>query len=314
MKPNFLFVGLGKTGSSLMHRVIKRHPRIFLSSRRKELDFFKLDANYARGEAFYDEMFDGYDGEEWVGDISPSYYGKALHTDRILEFYDGKPPKIILSVRHPLSQFYSRYMQVLKIGNYLGNDYIPQSFSEEFARGVYFRNPRERIKDLVERLGGPENILLLVYEDDFAGNYLFEQKVYDFLGIESDKSYYDPKGDVSVNSGLVPRIIQPRPEDWELEISGNTYHIPANRAYFCSTKKRSHSYGPDDREYDTISRLGHRQAHWLTPPDAELRDRIQEEHARPIREHLESTFGVDLSSWDNVHLNDYEVVLPSHIN
>lgn len=310
MKPNFLFVGLGKTGSTLMHRVIKRHPDIFLSPRAKELDFFSNLSNYDRGEEYYDSMFEGYTGERFVGDISPSYYSKSVYIDRIREFYRAGLPKVVLSVRHPLSQFYSRYVQVLKIGNYLNQNYVPGSFSYEFRRGIFFHDPLRGVKEVVERLGGAENILLLVYENDFTEPYDFEPKIYDFLGIDASEIFYNEKADASINVGLLPRLVPAKDMEWTLEADGHSIQVPANQALFCSTNRRTRAFGPGDEEYATILRHHQRQEHWLDGVEQEVEKLIHDKYVIPMRELLENRFNVDLSCWDDYTLPTYKFAPP----
>lgn len=306
MRPTFLFVGLGKTGSSLMHNVIRRHPGVFLSSRAKELNFFSDPEKFARGEAFYDEMFEGYAGQAAIGDISPGYYSKSQNIDRILDFYGEALPRIILSVRHPVVQFYSRYVQVLKIGKYLKTGSVPGSFSEEFRRGQIFKNPQRQIREVFERLGGAENILLLVYEQDFTGSYGFERKIYDFLGLDSSRRHYSTATDSAINAGLLPRIIPPQDSRRTLEAEGRRMEIPGRTAYFLSTENRSRAFRPKHQpQYDTIAGHHARQEDWRQPIEPEIIERINAEHVIPIREFLESRFGVDLSCWDSFTLPEY---------
>ena len=117
MKPNFIWVGTGKSGSTLAFRVLGRHPDIYLG-KLKEHNYF-LKKNYSEGEGYYKNQLADYKGERYFGDISPAYYRNFGNIDRILEFYRGQTfPKIIFSLRNPISFYVSRYYQILKVGNY----------------------------------------------------------------------------------------------------------------------------------------------------------------------------------------------------
>jgi hypothetical protein len=70
--PNFLVIGAQKGGTSWLARMLGQHPEIFIP-RRKELHFFNLRDNYARGIDWYRTQFEGWAGERQIGECTPTY-------------------------------------------------------------------------------------------------------------------------------------------------------------------------------------------------------------------------------------------------
>ena len=70
-KPNFIYIGPDKAGSSWLHEVLLRHPQVFLSPA-KDLYFF--DRYYDRGIAWYLRQFDDAGPEHVVvGEVCQDY-------------------------------------------------------------------------------------------------------------------------------------------------------------------------------------------------------------------------------------------------
>jgi len=70
--PNFMLIGAQKCGTSWLAAMLRQHPDIFVPEK-KELHFFNLKSNYARGIEWYRKQFDGWSGQKLVGDCTPNY-------------------------------------------------------------------------------------------------------------------------------------------------------------------------------------------------------------------------------------------------
>ena len=55
MKPNFIGIGAVRGGSTWLHEVLKNHPKFYLPTKRKEVQFFTK--YYDKGEKFYESFF-----------------------------------------------------------------------------------------------------------------------------------------------------------------------------------------------------------------------------------------------------------------
>ena len=121
--PNFLIVGASKSGTSSIYHYLKQHPDIFLSEVQKEGRFFsqmkgnfkgpgdeRIDAGITRSLKDYQKLFEAYNNEKAVGDISPDYlyfYEKAIPP---IKSVLSNEVKIIIILRSPVERAYSGYM------------------------------------------------------------------------------------------------------------------------------------------------------------------------------------------------------------
>jgi hypothetical protein len=103
-KPNFLCIGTFRAGTTWLYHVLKSHPDVFLA-KEKELMFFSH--HYGNGIGWYENCFQGYNGEKLIGEISPSYLGHKHAPERIKEDLPGV--KLIATLRNPVDQVYSSY-------------------------------------------------------------------------------------------------------------------------------------------------------------------------------------------------------------
>lgn len=120
--PNFLIVGASKTGTSSIYHYLKQHPDIFLSNIQKEGRFFsqmegnfkgpgdeRIDASLTRNLKSYQSLFEGYNNEKSIGDISPDYLYHYKTAIPKIKSILGENVKIIIILRSPVDRAYSAY-------------------------------------------------------------------------------------------------------------------------------------------------------------------------------------------------------------
>lgn len=120
--PNFLIVGASKSGTSSIYHYLKQHPDIFLSNKQKEGRYFskmegnfqgpgdsKIDATITRNLEQYQHLFNGYNGEKAVGDISPEYLYFYENAVSQIKKDIGDETKIIIILRSPVERAFSGY-------------------------------------------------------------------------------------------------------------------------------------------------------------------------------------------------------------
>lgn len=287
MKPNFIWVGQGKAGSSLTFRVLSRHPDIFMGAQ-KEHNVFSRPVNRQAALDHYAAAAKDRIDEQMFGDISPSYYDRPVRINRIANFYKDEPlPKILMCLRHPISFAVSRYHQVLKIGKFLDAAAPYPGDINRFVADKLLGDATvvDKLRHVVETLGGPDNICLLVFEDDFAGTYDFELRIYRALGLSADTRYYDKDRDGRANKGLRPWFALPK-----------TNGLPSDRAAFCSVPARSRTF--DSPDTTLLQRMEKANEDWQEPLSATTIERIEETLTQPLQAYVQSTFGRTLTSWD----------------
>ena len=173
-RPNFVILGQGKAGTSLIWRVMRENPN-FAFPTRKELHFFAK--GFDKGLPWYDAHFaDLPQDRPVVGEISPSY----LDPDAVQRIADtlGTDIKVGFVLRRPIEQAFSRYMQNICA--------TPSPYS--FERYERFMPTRmARVTDAIQLaydLFGPENILPMFFEKDIKTKApTFEAKILSHLGL-----------------------------------------------------------------------------------------------------------------------------------
>ncbi len=120
--PNFLVVGASKSGTSSLYHYLKQHPDIFLSEKQKEGRFFSQMANCFDGPGdtvvektitkdveSYKLLFEGYNQERAIGDISPEYLYFHEQAIPLIKSILGNDVKIIIILRNPIDRAFSAY-------------------------------------------------------------------------------------------------------------------------------------------------------------------------------------------------------------
>lgn len=102
--PDFLVIGSQKAGTTALHRVLSRHPALWLSPR-KELRHF--DAPHPPDPAAYAAHFASAPPHALCGEISPGYLVHPRAPDRIARHLPHC--KLIVTVRDPVARAWSQY-------------------------------------------------------------------------------------------------------------------------------------------------------------------------------------------------------------
>ena len=111
-KPNFLFIGPDKTGSSWLFELLRSHPQCFVPIC-KDVRFF--DQHYERGMAWYESFFkEALAGNSAVGELSHGYLSYEPAAARIRR--DLPEAKLITSLRKPAERTFSQYLYMVRSG------------------------------------------------------------------------------------------------------------------------------------------------------------------------------------------------------
>ena len=111
-KPNFLFIGPDKSGSTWLYEVLDWHPQAFMS-RAKELFFF--DQYFHLGPEWYFGHFKkATDCHKAIGEISHDYLYSLEAKDRIAALLPDA--KLIACPREPVERAFSSYLYMYKQG------------------------------------------------------------------------------------------------------------------------------------------------------------------------------------------------------
>lgn len=164
MKPNFLFIGADKCGSTWIFDYLIRHPQAFVPPS-KDLYFF--DRFFNRGQLWYERKFDeAQDNHLAVGEVCHDYLFSEDAAKRICDLYPDI--KIVACIRQPVDRLISQFLYLRRSGLAPSEinaavDEIPRIVDNScYAKHLahYFHNfPRKSIKVLrFENLSGsPSN-------------------------------------------------------------------------------------------------------------------------------------------------------------
>ena len=109
--PDFLGLGTQKGGTTTLHRLLGKHPDVFLPAC-KEVHFF--DQNYSSGAAWYREHFQAAQADQRCGDITPFY---LFHPDVPGRIYQHIPnARLIVLLRDPVERAISQVFHAQRLG------------------------------------------------------------------------------------------------------------------------------------------------------------------------------------------------------
>lgn len=175
MRPDFLFIGPDKTGSSWLHAVLRQHPDCFVPAAK---DIYFFDRYYDRGLDWYLRHFrDAPAAARAVGELSHDYLFSAEAAARIR--HDLPQARLLTSLRHPVERSFSQYLFMLRNG--ITTVPFEQAIEEipaildnsRYARhlsGYYALFPRAQIK-------------VLFFDKLQADPDGFARETFDFLGL-----------------------------------------------------------------------------------------------------------------------------------
>ncbi|HEY2345803.1 MAG TPA: sulfotransferase [Xanthomonadaceae bacterium] len=185
-RPNFLFIGADKCGSSWLHKVLSEHPQCFIPPAK---DIYFFDRFYEKGLDWYLRFFADAPGQaRCVGEVCHDYLYSAQAAQRIAR--DLPDVKLVAFLREPADRTFSHYLYMIRSGR----------------TRVSFREALESYPELVEHSSYakhlapyfelfPEGQLKVFFYDDLrAAPREFARSIFEFLGLEwTDSLDYEGK-------------------------------------------------------------------------------------------------------------------------
>lgn len=199
--PNFLVIGAQRSGTSLLHQILKNHPEIFVPQRRKEVHYF--DRYFTRETEWYESYFPASAAASRyraVGEVTPDYLGAPDVPARICDMLPEA--RLVAILRHPVDRAYSWY-------NFSRRNFNESRDFESFLRadqtvllyGLYHQH-LERYLTYFSR----ESLLILIYEELITNPGEALSELADFLGLT--RAWPSPSTLVAkkVNTSELPRL------------------------------------------------------------------------------------------------------------
>jgi hypothetical protein len=195
-KPDFIIIGAMKSATSTLHSQLALQPGVFMTSP-KEPNYFSDNAQYSRGEAWYDSLFELAQCNDICGESS-THYTKLpdypLTIERMVKRL--KNSKMVYVMRHPIDRLISHYIHqwsqnVFKCDiNRAIDDY-----EELIAYSSYARQLEPFLKQF-----GRENILPVFAEAIRQNPQKQLEKVACFIGYEGDVKWHHDVATQNVSS------------------------------------------------------------------------------------------------------------------
>jgi len=222
MLPDFIVCGAMKSGTTTLHRILERHPKVFFAD--DELHFFNLDdiVEHPNFQRYYcgkwytqDIAQDPKAAWEWYasqfadaqpgqlrGEDTTSYISSARSVERIA--LQKKDIKIIVLLRNPVDRTYSHYWHRVRAGRAIYNFEHTLLYEPDLLlrRSMYYQD----LKRFFQLLPN-ENIRVYLFEDFIKDSEWVIKDLCEFLQIKFEEF---PKNALSFhkNRTRIPRFFK----------------------------------------------------------------------------------------------------------
>lgn len=114
--PDFLLIGAMKCGTSTLAAQLAAQPGVFMATP-KEPEFFSEDANFARGQGWYEALFDAAPDGALKGEASTGYTKLPTHPEAVARIREMLPEvRLVYLIRNPLERLVSHYIHDWTMG------------------------------------------------------------------------------------------------------------------------------------------------------------------------------------------------------
>ncbi|MCB9283020.1 MAG: sulfotransferase domain-containing protein [Lewinellaceae bacterium] len=180
--PTFIICGAPKAGTTSLYHYLSQHPEVCMSSI-KETDFFQH--NYGKGLSWFKSLYEHYNGEKAIGEVSPGNMITPEAPQRIHDFIPDA--KLIFILRDPIDRIWSHFQfekyrgLIDPVETFAGFLSSPQKypFLERYKQlGFYYNQLKE-----YQQFFSPEQMLILQYEDFKEDPTSFVNCILGFIGV-----------------------------------------------------------------------------------------------------------------------------------
>lgn len=175
-RPNFLFIGPDKAGSTWLYEALSRHRQAYLPDVK---EFFFFDRYYQWGWRWYESYFkDAGQESSVIGEISHDYLFSPLACERIAR--DLPSVKLMVCLREPAQRAFSAYLYMVKQGRVKTDfDTALREVDELIDHGRYAKHLTSYLETF-----GRGRIHVAVFDELAEDPQRFFDGVCDFLNIE----------------------------------------------------------------------------------------------------------------------------------
>lgn len=177
-KPDFLFIGPDKSGSSWLYHILSQHPDCYVP-RAKDIYFF--DRYFTRGEGWYLRHFaEAPDHATAVGELSHDYLFSPAACQRIAN--NLPQAQLLVCLRNPIERSLSQFQYMRRSGE-VGDDFwaAVQKYPKIIDNSRYLKHLRPYLAAFPRA-----QLHLLVFDDLAADPRAFGLQVLTALGLRGD--------------------------------------------------------------------------------------------------------------------------------
>lgn len=199
MFPNYLGIGVYRSGTTWLHELLATHPDAYVPTKRKELYWFSN--NWDKGRAWYEDFFPETEtaGKVAVGEVTPGYFYSPDAARRIRD--EPSIRRLILIIRDPANRAFSNYTRRIKLDNYQGDF---RQFLKDYPDGGLSLSRYADNLELYRSLFNEEELLILIYEQLFKDIPAARERVAAHLGLDPAR-FPETAGLARVNAVVVPK-------------------------------------------------------------------------------------------------------------
>ncbi|QEG41896.1 sulfotransferase domain-containing protein [Roseimaritima ulvae] len=193
-KPNFIYIGTSKAGSTWLFDLLSRHPDAYMTPV-KGLYFF--DTHFDKGWLWYTQHFAEASGQAIVGEISHSYLYSKVACQRIAEM--NPDIQLMVCLREPIDRAFSMYLDGIRNDKWTGTfEQRCLDTREILEEGCYARY----LQPYLERFSR-EQVHIALFDDLKQSPRDYAAGVFDALRIP--QLPWDPRWQSKVMPACVPR-------------------------------------------------------------------------------------------------------------
>lgn len=180
--PDFLVIGAMKAGTTSLHHYLQAHPDLFLP-RTKELNFFRDEEHFARGERWYRAQFADARPDQVCGEVSPDYTKHPHHAGAPARIARTCPDvRLVYVLRHPVDRMMSMYLHQVVAGRESRPADVALLADPEYLESSSYAMQLERHLEHVE----VDRVLLESAEDLASDRDAVLRRIHAFVGVRPD--------------------------------------------------------------------------------------------------------------------------------
>jgi hypothetical protein len=174
-KPDFLYIGIARAGSTWLFEMLRQHPEIFVPPAK---DVYFFDRYFDKGLEWYFSHFKHAGAAKAVGELSHDYYFSEKALKRIGETLPEV--RLICCLREPVGRLVSGYVYNRTTALRSGVSLASYAAQGEIATQFEYYHHLKRYVDYF----GRDRVLVLFFEDMVEAPETYMRTIYGFLGVD----------------------------------------------------------------------------------------------------------------------------------